>query len=537
VIETPVLIVGGGPVGLALAVELGWRGVDCVLLEQTDGAIATPKMNEVNIRTMEFCRRWGIADKVMRCPFPDDYPMDVAIVTRVGGHELGRIERPARKDQRPGPFSPMNLQVCSQTWFDPILHELADSFSGVKLLYRHRLETSVVTGGGVEAEVTNLATGERFAIRAAHLAGCDGAGSAVRRALGVRLIGSDALSHSMNLFFRTPDLPRRLGVKPATFFAMLDRDGLWGNVRVIDPKQGLWRILFDLAERTDPKDVDREACLRRAVAKSIDVEWVGVSQWTRRGVVAERYGEGPIQLAGDAVHQLSPTGALGMNTGIADAVDLGWKLAALHDGWGGANLLASYDAERRPAGQRNVRMATAFFEGQAQFQEGLDGIDDDTQAGAALRERIAPQAARHIARVFGTVGLQIGFRYEDSPICVADGTPPPPDEPQAYHPTSRPGSRAPHAELSGGRSTLDLFGSGFVLLRLGSGPPDPSPLRGAAAARRVPLEVVTIGDPELQDLYERPLVLVRPDGHVAWRGDALPPDPDRLVDRVRGALS
>jgi len=534
-IETPVLIVGGGPVGLALAVELGWRGVDCTLIEQTDGAIATPKMNEVNTRTMEFCRRWGIAERVMHCPFPDDFPMDVAIVTRIGGHELGRIERPARKDQRPGPHSPMNLQVCSQSWFDPILRERAESFPSVRILYGHRLESFAVAGGQVAAEVTELATGERFTVRAAALAGCDGAGSAIRRALGVGLVGPDSLSHSMNLFFRAPDVLGRMAVRPGTFFAMLDRGGLWGNVRAIDPKQGLWRILFDMPAETDPKTLDYDSCLRRAFARPIDVEWVGASQWTRRGVVAERYGQGPVHLVGDAVHQLSPTGALGMNTGIADAVDLGWKLAAVHAGWGGGKLLSSYDAERRPAGERNVRMATAYYANQAQFRQGLDGIDDDTPDGAALRARVGPQAARHIERVFQTLGMQIGYRYENSPICVADGTQAPPDDPETYRPAARPGSRSPHVALTGGRSTLDLFGRGFVLLRLGAEAPDPTRLVTAAASRRVPLEVVPLDEPEAVRVYERRLVLVRPDGHVAWRGDALPRDPQGLIDTVRGA--
>jgi 2-polyprenyl-6-methoxyphenol hydroxylase-like FAD-dependent oxidoreductase len=535
-IETPILIVGGGPVGLALALELGWRGVACTLIEQTDGVIATPKMNEVNTRSMEFCRRWGIAERVKRCPFPDDFPMDVAIVTRVGGHELGRVSRPARKDQRPGPFSPETLQVCSQTWFDPILRERAASFADVRLLYRHRLDSFVVAPeGGVTAQVTNLGTGARLEVRAEALAGCDGAGSAVRRALGVQLVGSPALSHSMNLFFRAPDVLGRLGVEPATFFAVLDEDGLWGNVRAIDPADGLWRLLFDVEERTDPETLDREACLRRALARPLAVEWVGASRWTRRGVVAERYGDGPVQLAGDAVHQLSPTGALGMNTGLGDAVDLGWKLAAVHAGWGGPKLLASYDAERRPVGERNVRMATAFFEGQAQFNEGLSGIADDTADGESLRARIGPQAARHIERVFGTIGLQIGYRYDDSPICVPDGTMAPPDEPKTYHPSARPGARAPHVALSDGRSLLDVFGQGFTLLRIGPSAPDPEPLRHSAARRGVPLDIVDVVEPEALHLYERRLALVRPDGHVAWRGDATPGDPLAVIDRVRGA--
>jgi hypothetical protein len=290
-----------------------------------------------------------------------------------------------------------------------------------------------------------------------------------------------------------------------------------------------------MPDGADPNGLDYAAVLRRALARPLEVEWVGASQWTRRGVVAGRYGDGHVHLAGDAVHQLSPTGALGMNTGIGDAVDLGWKLAARHDGWGGPNLLASYDAERRPVGERNVRMATRYYEGQAQFQEGLDAIDDDTPEGAALRGRIGPLAARHIGRVFQTLGMQIGYRYEDSPICAPDGTPPTPDDPDTYRTSARPGSRAPHVALADGRSSLDLFGRGFVLLRLGEDAPDPEPLARAAASRRMPLDVLTLREPQALGVYDRPLVLVRPDGHVAWRGAAMPHDPLAAVDRVRGA--
>jgi 2-polyprenyl-6-methoxyphenol hydroxylase-like FAD-dependent oxidoreductase len=530
--ETDVLIVGGGPVGLALALDLGWRGIGCTLIEQGDGSIATPKMNEVNTRTMEFCRRWGIADEVTSCPFPDDYPMDVVAVTRLGSHELGRVERPARKDQRPGPASPVHLQVCSQHWFDPILRRRAQSFDDVTLLYRHRLESFRDDGDHVTADITDAA-GKPVSIRSRFLVGCDGAGSTVRRALGVKLLGSEMLSHSMHLFFRTGDLLGSQGVRPGTFFTLTDRGGLWGNLRVIDPKSGLWRLLFDVPGDADASTIGRDQWLRRAVKRPPAVAWVGASRWTRRGVVAERFSSGRVHLAGDAVHQVSPTGALGMNTGIADAVDLGWKLAATLDGWGGPKLLDSYDAERRPAGARNVRMATEYYEGQAQFSEGLAAIDDDSPEGDALRERVGPQVMAHMGRVFRTLGLQIGYRYEGSPLCVADGSPQPPDDPSSYVATARPGARAPHVVLRNGRSTLDLFGKGFVLLRLRGG--DASVFERAAAAQRLPLEVVTLEEPEVLDAYGNAFVLVRPDGHVAWRGDSLPADAAALIDRVRGA--
>jgi hypothetical protein len=258
-------------------------------------------------------------------------------------------------------------------------------------------------------------------------------------------------------------------------------------------------------------------------------------------VVAERFAEGRVYLAGDAVHQVSPTGALGMNTGLADAVDLGWKLAATLQGWGGARLLDSYDSERRPACTRNMLMATAYYEGQAQFNTGLTNIDADSAEGERTRASIGPQVMAHVSRVFQTLGLQIGIRYEDSPICISDGTPAPADDPAVYLPLVRAGWRAPHAVLSDGRSTLDLFGRGFVLLQLrdqgGGTETSIDALQTAARTVGMPLQVLSLSEPTLRSLYQQALVLVRPDGHVAWCGDALPTDCDALLARVRGAGS
>jgi 2-polyprenyl-6-methoxyphenol hydroxylase-like FAD-dependent oxidoreductase len=533
--KTAVLIVGGGPVGLALAVELGWRGIACTLVEQTDGAISTPKMNEVNVRTMEFCRRWGIAEAVLNCPFPADYPVDVVFVTNLAGYELGRVPRAARNSAQPEPFSPARFQVCSQIWFDPILRNFACSMPMAELLYRHRLEGFEQSDAGVAARVVDLATGASKHIAADYMVGCDGANSAVRAALGIELVGAGTIGHPVHMFFRTPNLLERFGRAPGTFFFPVDREGVWGSLRVIDPANGLWRLMVDDADgAVTAQTVDREFYLRRAIGRDLDVEWLGLSIWHRRSVVAERYSRGRVFLAGDAVHQLSPTGALGMNSGIGDAVDLGWKLAATIDGWGGPRLLASYDAERRPIGERNVKMATKFYHNLEEFGEVDGAIEHDSRAGETLRRRLGERLVRDIGPEFRTIGLQIGYRYEDSPICVADGTAAPPDAAETYVPSARPGARAPHAWLGDARSVLDLFGRSFVLLRFADAP-SCAALQAAAARSGVPLTIVTLDEPEAAQLYERRLVLVRPDGHVAWRSDSAPADPEGLIDRVRGA--
>jgi 2-polyprenyl-6-methoxyphenol hydroxylase-like FAD-dependent oxidoreductase len=532
--RTPVLIVGGGPVGLALAGELGWRGIACALLEQGDGVIVTPKMNEVNIRTMEFCRRWGIAEAVHACPFPPDYPLDVAFVTSLAGHELGRIPRPPRMRESAEPHSPMRLQVCSQMWFDPILQKFAASFPHVGLRYRTRLESFEAGENGVAAEVVDLASGLREQIEADYLVACDGANSMVRRALGIALDGG-ALGHPLHLYFRAPGLLEACGREPATFFVNVDSAGVWANVRVIDPAGAMWRLMvLDSDGTLTPETVDREGYLRRALGRPFEVEWLGTSIWTRRSAVAERYVEGRVFLAGDAAHQLSPTGALGMNTGIGDAVDLGWKLAAVLSGWGGEGLLASYDQERRPVGVRNVELTAEFYFEHGKFGEGIDTIEADGAEGAKARAKIGEALVRGVGRMFRTVGLQIGYRYENSPICVSDGSPPIPDDPELFVPSARPGARAPHLWLGDGRSVLDLFGRGFVLLRFGDGP-EGRAFEQAAAARGLPLAAMAIADDDAARCYERSLVLVRPDGHVAWRADEPPRDAGPVIDKVRGA--
>ena len=533
--STPVLIVGGGPVGLALAGELGWRGIACTLIEQGDGTIVTPKMNEVNIRTMEFCRRWGIADAVHACPFPPDYPLDVAFVTSLSGFELGRIPRPPRMSERPEPHSPMRLQVCSQMWFDPILQRFARTFPHVSLRYRTRLDSFEASATGVIAKVVDVDSGQRERIGAGYLVGCDGANSLVRRSLGIDLSGK-TLGHPVHLYFRADGLLDLCGRQPTTFFVTVDRAGAWSNVRIIDPANAMWRLMvLDAGAGVTPETVDRERYLGRALGRPCEVEWLGTNVWTRRSVVAERYSHGRVFLAGDAVHQLSPTGALGMNTGVADAVDLGWKLAAVLGGWGGDRLLASYDAERRPIGTRNVAMTAEFYREHDKLDESIAAIEDDTPTGAQVRRRVGERLVRGVGRMFRTTGLQIGYRYEGSPICLPDGTPPDPDDPEDVIPSARPGSRAPHFWLGEGRSVLDLYGRGFVLLRLGSDPPDASALAEAAAARGVPLEVVALTGADAKRLYDRRLVLVRPDGHVAWRANELPQDAGALIDTVRGA--
>lgn len=531
--ETPVLIIGGGPVGLGLAADLGMRGTPCLLIEQTDGKIDHPRANTVNSRTMEFCRRWGIAKEVRESGAPPDFPPTIVYVTSLNGYELARIERPTHGGHKPLPTTPERSQRCNQIWFDPILRRLAGGFDNVRLRYNCRFDSFEHEGDSVVAHVIDLTSDRRERIAARYLIDCSGGHSGIGKTLGIRQEGRPVLSYHLNIFLKVKELWNRHDKGKAAFYFFIDKSGDYGSLIEIDGDE-LWRIGVHGDEyRDEPSDRLVSDVIARCIGKNIPYELISARRWTCRELVADRFQAPPIFLAGDAVHQHAPSGGFGMNTGMGDAVDLGWKVAASVAGWGGSDLLASYEAERRPVAKRNVGEATDNV-GRMTDPKLIMRVDLPTPEGEAARRQIGEDIVINRAKTFISDGIALGYRYE-SPVVIPDGTPPPRDSVMEYHQTSRPGSRAPHAWLSEGRSTIDLFGCGFVLLRFGADAPDPSVLVAAAKQRHVPLNVVNIGDPAIAQLYERPLVLVRPDGHVAWRSSAAPSDPLAIIDTVRGA--
>lgn len=532
--EVPVLIVGAGPVGLGLAADLGWRGIDCMLVEQGDGTIYHPRANTINSRTMEFCRRWGIAENVRQAGTPPDFPSNIVYATTLHGYELARIDRPTYGGHKPLPTTPERSQRCNQLFFDPILRALAGSFPGVTLRYRCKFESFTETSDGVLATVRDLATGRTETVAARFLVACCGGQSSIPKTLGVRMEGTAALSYHLNLFLKIPELWKHHDKGKAAFYFFVNRDGDGSSLIELDGRE-LWRLGLDFGERrVDPKSLDIDATVRRLVGPDVPYECISVLPWTCRSIVADRWRSGPVFLAGDAVHQHGPTGGFGMNTGMGDAVDLGWKLAAALDGWAGPGLLDAYQIERRPVAQRIVREATDNMV--YEFDPAMRAvIEDATPAGEAARERMREEIVTNRTRVFVSDGMVLGYRYDPSPVVLPDGTPPPPDSVTTYTPTARPGSRAPHAWVAEGKSTVDLFGKGFVLLAFGGAAADAAGFERAAATCGVPLRTVPVADPEIAKLYERRLVLVRPDGHVAWRSDAAPLDPLAVIDVARGA--
>ncbi len=534
--STSVLIVGGGPVGLGLAADLGWRGINCLLVEQGDGTIAHPRANAENARTMEFFRRLGIADKVREAGTPEDYPHTVLYLTSLTGFEIARIERPGHGGRAPSAISPERPQRCNQLWLDPILRERAMSFPSVTLRLSCRFELFEQNEAGVVATVHDLVTGVRQKISADYLVACCGGHSSIPKALGIEMHGTPALEYNLNIFFRTPELWTQHDKGKAALHFFADAQGIWRTLVQLDGRE-LWRLSLNGKEYFDNAEtVDAAAFITGVVGKPVPHELVSALRWIARDLVADRYRGGRVFLAGDAAHQNTPSGGFGLNTGMGDAADLGWKLAAVLDGWGGGDLLESYEIERKPVAERIVKQATGNFM-RDRRRASRPEIAEDSPEGARARREMGEAIVASQASVYLTDGTALGNVYDPSPICWADGSPPAPQSIMEYRPTTRPGARAPHAWLPDGRSTLDLFGRGFVLLRLSDEVSDLGAFEAAFARRNVPFAVVPITDPRICELYERRLVLVRPDGHVAWRGDVMPDDPLAVVDRVRGAAA
>lgn len=535
--HVPVLVVGGGPVGLALAGDLGWRGVPCLLIERGDGSITQPKMDLVGVRTMEFCRRWGIVEWVEESPYPRNYPQDYVYVTSLNGYELGRERFAALQDEPYPPQSPQKRERCPQDMFDPILTRFATSFEEVTVRYNIEATNFSESDEDVKVVLRDTLTGETEVVTADYVVGCDGAASAVRTALGVDMTGQPALTYTTNVIFRCADLPSLHDKGLAYRFICIGPEGTFATLVAINGADR-WRLSHigdETRRKLSPDEV--HALIRRVVGTDLEYEVLSVVPWVRRELVADSYGTGRMFIAGDAAHLMSPTGGFGMNTGIGDAVDLAWKIEAVLSGWADPGLLHSYDAERRPVALRNVAEATRNLGRMLGprvnrppaevFLEGPDGDAARRKFGREYEDSMRPE--------WFSLGVHLGYRYDASPAVVPDGTPAPDSPVSTYVPTARPGARAPHVWLPDGRSTLDLFGRGFALLRLGPSAPLAPGLEAALAAAGVPFQVHELPHADVLEAYEQPLVLVRPDGHVAWRGAEDPHKSDDIAGVLRGA--
>ena len=564
-VETPVLIAGGGPVGLALAYVLDYHGVDAILVERNPDTTRHPKMDITNGRSMEIFRHLGLVDALRAVAVPEDHPVSVIWCNDLKGTDLTRFDYPSVDGMRErlarendGTMALEPSMRVSQVLLEPVLKERLERGSRhVRVMFGWALQSLAQDADGVTATIRSTRTDEVRQIRAQYLAGCDGAGSVARRELGIHvntITPRDYLANRDRADFR--DAAR--GEPPADAAApdpmymihlesgeleTFERFGIAWHIQsplrwsiISQNDRDTWTIhmpvrLYPEVEKTDAKEF-----LYGLLGCEFDCNILLAHRWYPRLGLADNYGSGRVWLAGDSVHQVIPTGGYGMNTGVGDALALGWVLAANLKGWGGSGLFSAYEVERRHVGARN-RLASARH---AVIREEICmNCPEDFRAEGPLGDAARTAIAAYILEAGNLEneawGIEWGYRYDDSPIiCHEDGDPPA-YEWEYYEPSTWPGVRPPNVFLDDGRPLFDRFGRGFTLLKFDGA--ECGSLVAAADAVGLPLDQLEVDDRRAAGLYQRKLVLVRPDQHVAWRGDEAPADPNaarRIIDRIRG---
>jgi len=539
-----VCIVGGGPVGLCLGMDLAWRGIDVVIIEQRHaGEPPSVKCNHISARTMEAFRRLGFVKDVRNAGLPDDYPNDVVFRTRATGYELTRIPIPCRRDRyssREGPDThwptPEPAHRINQIFFEPILYRHAIQMTSLTVINRACVTGVAQDADRAEAHVTNLDTGETFALECEYLIGCDGGRSGVRRQIGAELAGDAVIQRVQSSYIRAPAL-RELITPPPAWMSYLYNPDRAGNLVAIDGRETWLLHNYLLADEADFESVDRDRCLRALLGVSGDFEYelLAKEDWIGRRLVADKLRSGRVFICGDAAHLWVPYAGYGMNAGIADAMNLSWMLAAHLKGWAPEAILDAYERERLPITDQVSRFAMSHAKGAIYERTHLPPeLEEDTPAGAVARESVGKAAYALNVQQFACAGLNFGYFYDASPIIAYDGEAQPRYSMSEYTPSTVPGCRAPHLWLEAGRSLYDAMGPDYTLLRFDPAL-DPSELTRAAEAVGLPLAVLEVREQPAPPLYRHKLVLVRPDQHIAWRGDAAPPHPRALIDLIRGA--
>ncbi len=532
--EVDVLIVGAGPAGLTLAIEMGRRGVRCLVIEQNDRVGYSPRAKTTNVRTREHLRRWGIADRLREASrLPADYPSNIVFATRMNGPQLAKIENglncaPAKND-----LYSESAQWVPQYVLEEVLRAHAVTLTGVEIRFNMSFISAEQDSDSVVTIVESGETKQRSEIRSRYLIGADGARSSVRLMIGATMSGQHGFAKNYNVQFRAPALAGMHSQGPAIMYWMINDD----MPSLMGPMDGpdVW---YFIATRIDDKvtELDAKKMIRQATGLDFEMEILGGDPWYAHNLIADKYSERRIFLAGDACHLHPPFGGYGMNMGIGDGVDLGWKMAAVVQGWGGVELLASYETERRPVHKWIMDEAIANYSALGN-QLAVAGLEEPGPVGDATRREVGEVIFTAKLREFKSLGAVLGYRYDPSPIVVPDGTSIPPQQATIYQPSARPGCLAPHLWLADGSSLYDHFGEGFTLLSTvkGAAPADAFALAETSARDlNVPLKTLAPNDARLRRRYQANFALIRPDQHVVWRGDELPQDFQSILRKVTG---
>jgi len=542
-LETQVLIVGAGPVGLTLAMDLAWRGIDVIVVERRrERAEPNVKCSQISARSMEVFRRLGIARTLRSAGLPADYPNDVVSCTTVTGLELSRVLIPSRAERFGAPKGPDTgwptpeppLRI-NQLYFEPILFTHATSHPRIVVLNGTELQEFVQKADGIVAVAYDLGSGGRVSIACSFLVGCDGARSTVRKAIGAQLVGVPTLQRVQSTYIRAPELLHLLPGKRAWLYFSLNPRRC-GSTIAVDGRE-TWLIHNYLYHGESEFDVvDRDWAIRTILGVGSDFRYDVISQedFVGRRLVADRFRDRRVFICGDAAHLWIPHAGYGMNAGIADAANLAWMTAGTLNGWASADILDAYEAERQPI----TEQASYFMAGIAekimkQRREIPAEVEAPGAVGDKVRARIGKEAYELDVMQQCCGGLNFGYFYGHSPIIAYDGESHPAYTMHDFTSSTVPGCRAPHLWLSDHRSLYDELGPDYTLVRL-----DPraevSEIVEAASRRGMPLQVVDVETQDAQTVYSRKLVLIRPDQHVAWRGNVAPATPLDLIDLVRG---
>ena len=524
--DSEVLIVGAGPTGLTLAIDLGKRGVRCTLIEQKAQPAFLPKMERVNARTMEIYRRMGLAQQIRTAGLRADCPMDVYIVLALNEPALLHLPYPsvaeAQAETRVSNDGSLPLepyQLISQYTIEPLLKAIAETIPAVTVRFGCEFLSLQQDGDGVTARVRSSDGGPQD-LRAAYLVGCDGGTSPVRKELGIKLAGEGNLLGLRQALYRCEELFERLplgnGPGKGRHYHVADDKA---TQLIMQDSTKHW-TLHSMVETA--AEMDRQ--FENTVGVALPYQRLSCDPWRQNLLLADRYGKGRVFLAGDAVHLVIPTGGLGMNSGIGDAVDLSWKLAATLRGWGGPSLLASYEIERRQVGEHNVGASRYATLGRRKWRSmWRPDIRDDTPAGAATRHNLSAVAGIEQRKSNEMIGAELGYRYVDSPvICNIPGGPE--HLFREYQPTTWPGARLPHVWLDDGMPMQDRVPDGYTTLKLGRSKADASGLERAIRSHGAPATVLDVPDRIAREIYGYDLNLLRPDMHVVWRGNTAPED-------------